>query len=122
MREIFKTVFGGRGSVVINGSVYEGQNISVVNGQVTVDGVVQGALENYNVSIHVQGNPVEVSSASGRIHVSGSVAGSVQTASGDISCEDVGGSVTTMSGDVECGNIRGSVTTMSGDVTQVFNE
>lgn len=113
---IFKSVFRELGSVVVNGNTYNGQNISIVNGQVTVDGVVRDKLESYNVSIHVHGNPVEVSSASGRIDVQGSVNGSVQTASGDVYCGDVSGSVTTMSGDVKCAAVGGSVTTMSGDI------
>ena len=34
-------IFGNKGTININGSSYSGSNVSIVNGIVTVDGVVQ---------------------------------------------------------------------------------
>lgn len=101
--------------IVIDGREFTGSNISIVNGKVTVDGVVQEGQLVGNVKIDVHGDVLSLGSGSGDVTVTGSC-GSVQTMSGDVECGNVTGNVKTMSGDVTCGTIGGSASTMSGDI------
>lgn len=109
----FNMKAGGR--IVIDGREFTGGSISIVNGKVTVDGVVQDGQLVGDVKIDVHGDVVSMNSESGDVTVTGSC-GSVQTMSGDVKCGDVSGNVKTMSGDVICGAIGGGVSTMSGDI------
>lgn len=113
--KIFKSVFCGRGTVVIDGVEFSGSSVSIVGDKVIVDGEVQGGSLVGAVSVIVNGNVDQLTLSSGTLHIDGSC-GDVKTASGDIRCGDVSGDVSTASGDVTCGNIRGNVRTMSGDI------
>ncbi len=104
---------GGR--IVIDGREFSGKNISIVNGKVTVDGVVQDDQLVGDVNIDVHGDVVKLDAGSGSVTVSGSC-GQVSTMSGDVECGNVSGNVKTMSGDVTCGAVGGGVSTMSGDI------
>lgn len=95
----------------------KGNNITIKNGIVTVDGVVidtKGesiinvedcvSLQTDIVDVFVYGNVSNVSTLSGDVKVSGSVAERVETMSGDVEVlGDVYGGVVTMSGDVNVG-------------------
>lgn len=108
--------------IVINGiTVAQGRNVSIVNGQVIVDGKtvgMDGELAEAKVfNIVVEGNADRVEGSFAKIQVHGS-AGAVKTMSGGITVEgDVNGKVETMSGDVRVkGSIQGRVETVSGDI------
>jgi hypothetical protein len=101
--------------VTIDGRDFNGSNVTIINGRVTVDGVVQDGTLSGNVSVVVHGDVDRLENASGTVKANN--VGSIATKNGDIECGDVNGSVQTMSGDVSCGKIGGSVSTMSGDVT-----
>lgn len=104
------------GSVTINGKSYSGNNITVSNGTVIIDGVVQdGEHLGYNIQIDIIGNVGEIETSSGNVTVSGDVS-DVSTSSGDVKCGDVTGNINTSSGDVVCGNVGGKIKTSSGDV------
>jgi hypothetical protein len=105
--------------VTINGQTYSGNNVSIVNGNVVIDGVKQEQLLIGPVTVTVHGSVDKVETGSGDVTVL-DVVGSVETMSGDVSCTgDIGGYVTTMSGDVTAGgHIGGDVETMSGDIIQ----
>ena len=104
-------------TIIINGTVISGRNISVINGRVCVDGI-DITPDHREVTITVTGDIESISADSCReIKVTGNV-GKVQTVSGDVECGDVSGSVQTVSGDVECKNVGGSVKTVSGDITR----
>ena len=106
-------------TVVINGvTISGGQNITVRNNRVTVDGkdVTPDAKE---INISVVGSvDTLLADACQKISVTGDV-GSIETMSGDVDVSgNVSGSVSTQSGDASCsGTIKGSVETMSGDIT-----
>jgi hypothetical protein len=105
-------------SITINGVTYSGNNISIKNNRVFIDGVEAKSDANCKeINIQVSGNINELKVDScNKISVTGSVA-SIETTSGDVVCGPVTGSITTVSGDVECeGNIGGNVGTTSGDV------
>lgn len=103
-------------TITINGVTYSGGNsIVAVGNKVMIDGK-DVTPDSKIINITVEGNVGEVSADyCQKIIVKGTVT-NVQTASGDVKCNDVTGSVTTMSGEVEAANVGGSITTMSGDV------
>lgn len=109
----FNMKSGGR--IVIDGREFTGNNISIVKGKVTVDGVVQDGQLVGDVKIDVYGDVVKLDAGSGNVTVSGTCE-QVSTMSGDVQCGDVHGNIKTMSGDVTCGTIGGSVSTMSGSI------
>lgn len=105
-------------SVTINGRTIEttgGNDITVINGRVIVDGV-DVTPDEKEISITVYGTVKSVNLDRGKILVTDGV-GKIKTASGDVEVRgDVSGDVTTMSGDVTCLYVDGNVSTMSGDV------
>ena len=102
----------------INGKKYQGNNLTIINGKIFIDGVEQTAeTEGKEINITVHGNieTLKVDSAN-KVTVIGQV-DTLSTVSGDIdTAGDIFGSVSTVSGDIECGNIGGSVSTISGDI------
>lgn len=100
----------------INGNKYSGNNISISNGRVIIDGK-DVTPDSKNITICVDGNISEMKvDACDSVVVNGNC-GSVSTMSGDVEVDgDVTGSITTMSGDVDCGTVGGSISTMSGDI------
>ncbi len=124
---------GGKSSVTFNGKTYQGaKSISVCNGVVTVDGVVQkpetkvkdlGDLSyhpNQPLVIQVTGDAHVVESSSGDVHVGGNVSGSVSTSNGDIHVKgDVGGNASTSNGNITADYIEGSGTTTMGNIKYV---
>lgn len=105
------------GSVIIGGRTFSGQNVSINNDIVTVDGVEQDGTLSAPIYVNITGHVEELHNSSGT--VTADYVGSISTQSGDVNCKDVGGSVSTMSGDVHCDHVTGSVSTMSGDVYKV---
>ena len=97
------------GTCVVNGVVYKGNNVSVRNGVVYVDGVKQtGENLGYNVTVEVKGNCGKITTAgavtvtgnsedirtTGSVHVGGN-AGSGQTTGSVTVGGDVSGNVQT---------------------------
>jgi hypothetical protein len=108
--------FSGGNGMTINGKTYNGNNITISDGVVIVDGVVQdGDHIGYNIQVTVNGNVGEIETGSGDITVNGEVS-DVSTSSGDVKCGNVAGNVQTSSGDVTCGTVGGKIKTSSGDV------
>ena len=105
---------GSNSSVNIDGRSFSGKNVSIVNGKVTIDGVLQDGELTGDVNITVHGDVEKLENSCGEVRADS--IGSVKTQSGDVVCGDVSGSVTTMSGDVNCNSIHGNCSTMSGDI------
>jgi hypothetical protein len=95
-----RIISGGNSTVQINGVTYEGNNVSIVNGKVVVDGKTQEQALIGNIEVIVHGNPDVVESMSGDVTVHGNIAGSVNTMSGNVVAKAIGGSVSTMSGNI----------------------
>lgn len=105
-------------TIVINGiTIASGDNITIRNGKVIVDGkdvtpdakeiviTITGDVSTLKVdaceSIAVQGNAGSVNTMSGDIEVIGNIEGSVQTVSGNVECGgSIGGRVQTVSGEI----------------------
>lgn len=111
------------GSVVINKGgkkvVLKGDRIIKEDGKWYVDGkeVDTSAVqvsEFDEVKIEITGNVETVSTTSGNVTINGDCK-HVNTASGDVKCNDVV-SISTASGDVHCENVEGCVNTCSGDI------
>jgi|TARA_R110000851_G_scaffold47424_1_gene115033 hypothetical protein len=124
----------GKSTITINGKSYVGNNVTVRNNKVIVDGkvwddkdtkeiniTIDGSVDQLEVDaanqIKVNGNVNKLRTSSGDVEVSGNVEAGITTSSGDVEIGGtVGGNVKTMSGDVECGKVSGSVSSMSGDI------
>lgn len=102
------------GRINIDGRSFTGRNISISNGKVTIDGIVQDGELVGDINITVEGDIEKLENATGLVKANN--VGSISTLSGDVECGNVSGSVSTMSGDVDCGTIGGNVKTMSGDI------
>jgi hypothetical protein len=101
-------------SVTIDGKTFSGNSISIKNGKVTVDGIIQDGELTGDVNVTVHGDVQVLSNTSGLVtaeHV-----GSIETVSGDVNCLDVQNGIQTVSGDVHCAMVGGSVKTVSGNV------
>lgn len=127
LRDLLKMLLGrpnaprreGTGSYVqVNGQRYYGENVSIVNGRVVIDGTeVVGLASAPRIEVTVHGNVAKLDVDSCyTINVTGAV-GTLNTASGDVQCGAVAGTVTTVSGDVSCGKVQGNIRTVSGDVS-----
>jgi hypothetical protein len=92
--------------VIINGKEYSGNNVTVINGVVTVDGSPVLDTGNKNVEVKIEGSVGELR-ADGSVTVSGTVTGNVD-AGGSVNCDDVGGNVSA-GGSVNCDDVGGSV-------------
>jgi DUF4097 and DUF4098 domain-containing protein YvlB len=109
-------------SVIINGAVVRGKNISMTNGVLYVDGKPHDSTAAHPatvLTIQLTGDVHgRLSTTSGNVTVTGDVRNNVNTASGDVRVEgSVLGQASTMSGDVTVqGDLGGDASTMSGDV------
>lgn len=104
------------GTVSINGTPYKGDVITILNGEIIVDGKIHGDILGFNeISIVVNGDVETLKTEGGDVEVHGDV-GTVKTASGDVYCDNVNGYVESMSGDIHCKKVIGGVKTLSGNV------
>lgn len=105
------------GYVEINGQRYSGNNLSIVNGKVMIDGKEAEECSNsktitINITGDVEGN-VELSQ--GTINC-GNVQGNVTTKQGNITSGDVQGDAINKMGNITCKNVGGNVDTKMGNV------
>ena len=93
-------------SITIDGKTFSGNSVSIVDGKVTIDGVVQdGTLEGV-VELHITGTLGSLRT-DGSVHMKGNVEGDVD-AGGNVNCGDVKGDVDA-GGNVNCGDVKGDV-------------
>ena len=106
-------------TIIINGKriVSQGRNISVINGQVIVDGKVVELDEAPVYNIVVEGNVEEISGEFASITVNGD-ARTVSTISGNAEVgNNVSGNVSSVSGNVNVqGSVAGRASSVSGNV------
>lgn len=95
-------------SVTINGKTYKGNNVTVINHRIIIDGVEvndKDAIQNNRLTIKVEGVLDELKT-DGDV-VAQLVKGTVD-AGGSVSCDNVEGNVDA-GGSVNCGNVGGDV-------------
>lgn len=107
------------GTCTINGKTYKGNNISIIDGVIYIDGKIvdkSNASINTTIIVKITGNVDSISTGSGDVEVTGH-AGKISTGSGDVSTGNCAGAISTGSGDVDInGQVYGSVKTVSGDI------
>ena len=120
--------------ITINGNTFIGNNVTIKNNKVIVDGkevtfedakeiniTVTGDIDDLKVDacnkVFVGGSVKSLATTSGDVEVNKDVTGNIKTTSGDIQVGgNAGGDVETISGDVTCGAVAGNIKTISGDV------
>ena len=104
--------------ISINGVKYKGNNISISNGNVLIDGkrMVDGKdIPKISIVINSDIDHLEVDSCDS-IKVTGSVY-KLKSVNGDVTVKgNVLDGITTVNGDVRCGNVGGKVSTVNGDI------
>ena len=111
------SIFGKlKSSININTKSYSGNNVSIINGKIFVDGKKVDTDNDKNITISINGNVdnLEIDSCD-RIEITGNVT-TLKNGSGDVKCKDVEQNITSGSGDVECDIVKGNIITGSGDV------
>ena len=108
------------GTCIINGKTYKGNNISIINGVIYIDGKIadkSNASLNTTIIVKITGNVDSISTVSGDVEVTVH-AGKISTGSGNVSTGgDCAGTISTGSGNVDInGQVYGSVKTGSGNV------
>lgn len=94
--------------IVVNGKVYDGGSVSVINNTVIVDGVVVDGPAKQKVQIIIQpGGALNLVKSDLDVFVSGNVNGNVE-AVGSVTCSNVTGSVKA-GGSVNCDDVDGDV-------------
>lgn len=93
-------------TIVINGHTFSGRSVSILNGQVTIDGVRQDGTLSGVVEIKVTEGVLGEMRTDASVSC-GDINGSV-SAGGSVNCENIGGNVTA-GGSVNGGNVKGSV-------------
>ena len=114
----------GNGTVIIGGNIknssisIEGNNVSIINNKIFVDGkeigteekeiniIVEGNLDKLEVdccnSIKVNGVTKDVEVSNGNITISGDVKGNVNNINGNIIAKVINGNCKTTNGDILC--------------------
>lgn len=93
--------------ITVNGKVYSGTSVTIINGKVTIDGVPQdGEPLSGVVRIEVTGDLAQLK-ADANVVITGNVKGNVE-ASGTVQCGSVGGNVDAC-GSVQCDTVAGDV-------------
>ena len=92
--------------IIINGTSYSGNNITITNGVVRIDGVTQGEKVSGVVEILITEGAIANLNTDASVNCN-NVGGDVQ-AGGSVNCENVSGSVH-CGGSVKCNSISGNV-------------
>ena len=102
--------------ITVNGKTYKGNNISISNGVVVIDGKRYDDKDAKNINISVVGNleSLDVDSCE-MIMITGDV-GTVETVNGNVKCGNVNGNVKTTNGNIKAGDIHGKATTSNGNI------
>ena len=110
--------------ITINGKTFRGNNVSVVNGKVTVDGKEMEMPDAKNIHIFIEGDVGTLNidcgevQVSGDVKVGGDVKGTATLNMGDLECTDVFADVSVDMGNVKASTIHGSVKTKMGNITR----
>ena len=104
-------------NIQINGKSYSGNNVSMKNGKVFVDGVEQDGETTGNIEITVEGSCGDITTDYGNITI-GCDAKSVESKNGNIRVSGaIEGNAETKNGNIKAGSILGDATTKNGNVS-----
>ncbi len=105
--------------IKINNKIYVGNNITITNGKVIIDGVNQN-IDDKIINIQVDSNleSLEFDCAESCI-INGNVT-SLQSTNGNVTVtNDILGNVSTVNGNVKANSIKGSVKTVNGNIKNI---
>ena len=100
--------------VVIDGRVFSGNNVSISNGKVVIDGVAQDGDLTGPINVEVHGDIQSLDNGQGDVKAYN--IGSVKIGQGDIECGDIKGDAKTGMGDIRCSVVHGNAKTGMGDI------
>lgn len=92
--------------ISIGGRTFTGNNVSILNGVVIVDGVQQDGTLTGQVELKIEGT-LDSLTTDASVNMKGQINGNVE-AGGSVRCDDVGGNVNA-GGSVRCDDVGGSV-------------
>ncbi len=95
------------GSITIDGRTFEGDVVSIIGGEVIVDGVTQDGTLTGKVSLEIKGT-LDNLTTDASVNMTGQIKGNVE-AGGSVRCDDVGGNVIA-GGSVNCDDVGGKIT------------
>lgn len=93
-------------TVTIDGRMFSGHRVAIINGKVMIDGVAQDGSLTGVVEIRIIEGVLQELNTDAAVSC-GEVRGSVR-AGGSVNCDGVGGNVSA-GGSVNCGDVRGNV-------------
>lgn len=105
-------------NIVINGSSYTGNNVSIINGKIMIDGK-DVTPDSKTITIEVNGNLGSLKAdVVNKVSITGNVDGDVQIGTGDVQIgAGVNGNIKTGVGDIKVqGNVSGNAKTGVGDI------
>lgn len=121
-------------TIVVNGKSFSGRNVTVINGNVIVDGKKMEIPDSKEVKIEIHGDvgildvdigEVQVTGSvgnvttdQGAVTVSGDVKGYVRVDQGNVECHDIFSDVQIDMGNVKASTIHGSASTKMGNITK----
>lgn len=121
-------------TIIVNGRSYVGRNVSMVNGDVYIDGKlmetpverdiliqITGDIEKLELdrgSIEVTGSVVNLLSKAGNVEVGGDVKGEATVRQGNLECNDIFSTVSVDMGNVDAKTIHGSVHVKMGNISR----
>lgn len=107
------------GKIIINGTEFIGECLSIVNDIVTIDGkTVSVNVSEKTINITIEGNCGAIQNGVGDITIKGNVTGDVKTGVGNIDSGDILGQAKTGTGDITCDDIGGDCRTGCGDINR----
>lgn len=92
--------------ISIDGRTFTGNNISIIDGVVTVDSVQQNGTLTGQVQLKIEGT-LDSLTTDASVNMKGQINGNVE-AGGSVKCDDIGGNVNA-GGSVKCDNVSGSI-------------
>ena len=107
-------------AIVINNMNFRGNNVTISNGKIIIDGKdVTGEFpEEKSIKINVEGNlnSLNVDNCD-YVEVGGDVE-QLECRNGNVSCKNVKGSVHNRNGNILCGDVKGNVSNRNGTISR----
>lgn len=105
-----------KSTISVNGRTFQGNTVSIVNGDIIVDGKKVDSPDEKEITITITGNVKELHLDSGTINLEGDV-GDLHVAHGKVGIQgDVKGGANIKHGNLECDNIFADVEVTHGNV------
>lgn len=135
MKGLFDTLTGAEQSTItVNGRTFKGNTVSIVGGDIIVDGKKVDSPEEKEINVTITGNVKELyldggtitmhgnvgdlSVAHAKTIINGDIKNNVRIQHGNMECDNIYSDVETNHGNVRAVTIHGSVSTKMGNITR----